>query len=188
MVQWWERAPPIAVVWDQFPDLVSHVGGSCFWFLSLLPEFFTGSSGFLHSTKNQHSKFQFDLETADKKSHFVDCTLLNSHHLLLLLLLLLLSTLLSLLSQSLLVFFLCISRAQTMHLGHQSPKSIILIIHWAPFWGFAQIPACRSFESLSQELLLMLSLCFPPSPSFLYQAHQQAQGSLRFHMPHFLYF
>ena len=42
--------------------------------------------------------------------------------------------LLSLLSQSLLVFFLCISRAQTMHLERQSLKSIILFIHWAPFW------------------------------------------------------
>ena len=40
----------------------------------------------------------------------------------------------SLLSQSLLVFFLCISRAQTMHLERQSLKSIILFIHWAPFW------------------------------------------------------
>ena len=35
----------------------------------------------------------------------------------------------------------------------------------APFWGFAQIPACRSFESLSQWLLLILSLRFPPSHS-----------------------
>ena len=54
--------------------------------------------------------------------------------------------LLSLLSQSLLVFFLCISRAQTMHLERQSLKSIILFIHWGPFWGFVQIPARRSFE------------------------------------------
>ena len=43
-------------------------------------------------------------------------------------LLLLLLLLLSLLSQSLLVFFLCISRAQTMHLERQSHKSIILFI------------------------------------------------------------
>ena len=42
--------------------------------------------------------------------------------------LLLLLLLLSLLSQSLLVFFLCISRAQTMHLERQSHKSIILFI------------------------------------------------------------
>ena len=27
--------------------------------------------------KNQHSKFQFDLETVDKKSHLVECALLN---------------------------------------------------------------------------------------------------------------
>ena len=71
----------------------------------------------------------------------------NFYYYILLLLLLLL--LLSLLSQSLLVFFLCISRAQTMHLERQSLKSIILFTHWAPFWGFVQIPACRSFESLS---------------------------------------
>ena len=59
-----------------------------------------------------------------------------------------LSLLLSLLSQSLPVFFLCISRAQTMHLEHQSLKSIILFIPQALFWGFVQIPACRSFGSL----------------------------------------
>ena len=44
-------------------------------------------------------------------------------------LLLLLLLLLSLLSQSLLVFFLRISQAQTMHLERQSLKSIILFIH-----------------------------------------------------------
>ena len=33
---------------------------------------------------------------------------------------------LTLKSQSLLVFFMCVSRVQTMHLGHQSPKSIFL--------------------------------------------------------------
>ena len=27
--------------------------------------------------KNQHSKFQFDLETLDKKSHLIQCPLLN---------------------------------------------------------------------------------------------------------------
>ena len=42
---------------------------------------------------------------------------------------LLLLLLLSLLSQSLLVFFLRISRVQTMHLERQSLKSIILFIH-----------------------------------------------------------
>ena len=44
----------------------------------------------------------------------------------------LLLLLLSLLSQSLLVFFLCFSRVQTMHL--ERLKSIILFIHWAPFF------------------------------------------------------
>ena len=48
---------------------------------------------------------------------------------LLLLLLLLLLLFLSLFSQSLRVFFLSISRAQTMHLERQSLTSIILFIH-----------------------------------------------------------
>ena len=30
--------------------------------------------------KNQHFKFQFDLETADKKSHLLECPLLNSNY------------------------------------------------------------------------------------------------------------
>ena len=47
-----------------------------------------------------------------------------------LLLLLLLLLLLSLLSQSLLVFFLCISRVQTMHLERQSLKSIIYYYYY----------------------------------------------------------
>ena len=75
--------------------------------------------------------------------------------------------LLSLLSQSFLVFFLCISRAQTMHLERQSLKLIILFIHWAPFWGFAQIPACRLLLSLSLSLsllLLLLLLLTSPMP------------------------
>ena len=29
--------------------------------------------------ENQQFRFQFDLETADKKSHFLGCLLLNSH-------------------------------------------------------------------------------------------------------------
>ena len=29
--------------------------------------------------KNQHSKFQFDLQTVDKKNHLVECPLLNPH-------------------------------------------------------------------------------------------------------------
>ena len=69
-----------------FHMLVEVVFGSCPCCQSFSP----GPPVFFPPQKNQHSKFQFDLETADKKSHFVDCTLLNSHHLLLLLLLLLL--------------------------------------------------------------------------------------------------
>ena len=46
---------------------VLYVGWVCCWFSSLLRGFFSGFSGFPHSTKNQHSKFQFDLETVDEE-------------------------------------------------------------------------------------------------------------------------
>ena len=39
--------------------------------------FFPGSPSFLPSTKNQHSKFQIDMETLDKKNQLVECPLLN---------------------------------------------------------------------------------------------------------------
>ena len=45
---------------------------------------------------------------------------------------------------------------------------------------FLRIRACRSFGHLSRYLSLILSWCFIPSPSLLYQVHQQPQGSLRF--------
>ena len=66
-------------------------------------------------------------------------------------------------------FFLGISRVQTMHLEHQSLKSIILFIRQAP---------CE--DSSRSHVLLILSLRLPQSSSFLYQAHQQPQGSPRF--------
>ena len=53
-----------------------------------------------------------------------------------------------------------------MHLGHESLKSIFLFWYLAPFWGFAQIPVCRSFESLSQKHSLLLSWCFSSIPFF----------------------
>ena len=58
--------------------------------------------------------------------------------------------LLSLLSQSLLVFFLCFSRVQTMHL--ERLKSIILFIHWAPFFIIIII-IIENFYCLSEFLL-----------------------------------
>ena len=57
----------------------------------------------------------------------------------------LLLLLLSLLSQSLLVFFLCISRAQTMHLRRQSLKSIILFMHWGTFLRIHADPSTQIF-------------------------------------------
>ena len=55
-------------------------------------------------------------------SEIYNCTFKNTNKVSIILLL-------SFLSQSLLVFFLCISQAQTMHLKHQSLKSIILFVH-----------------------------------------------------------
>lgn len=51
-----------ARVW--FPDMASHVTV----FLRVLRR------GFLPLRINQHSKFQFDMETVDKKSHLVECS------------------------------------------------------------------------------------------------------------------
>ena len=51
-------------------------------------------------------------------------------------------------------FVLSISRVQTMHLGHQSLKSIILFIRQAPFWGFAQIPCASDTFFMSSTILL----------------------------------
>ena len=57
---------------------VKNVGLGCYWFSSLLQEFFSRPLGFSPSTK-KHSKFQFEWETVDKRSHLVECLLLNSH-------------------------------------------------------------------------------------------------------------
>ena len=73
------------------------------------------------------------------------------------------------------MFFLCISRAQTMHLERQSLKSVILFIHWAPFWGFVQIPArdllnlCHIssfwyFLDVFYHTLPSLAFCTLPTP------------------------
>ena len=51
-------------------------------------------------------------------------------------------------------FVLSISRVQTMHLGHQSLKSIILFIGQEPFWGFAQIPCASDTFFMSSTILL----------------------------------
>ena len=87
--------------------------------------------------------------------------------------------LLPLLTQPLLVFFLCNTWVQTMHLHYQLLKSIIL--------SYTKLPpedSCRSQHvdllGLYHSISLILSWCFLPSTSLLYQLHQQPQGSLRF--------
>ena len=73
---------PSAVAWVPFLDLVSHVIWVCCWFSSLRRGFFSRSSGSSPPLRheNQHSKFQFDLEIVDKKSHLVKYPLRNSHY------------------------------------------------------------------------------------------------------------
>ena len=88
--------------------------------------------------------------------------------------------LLPLLTQPLLVFFLCNTWVQTMHLHkYQLLKSIIL--------SYTKLPpedSCRSQHvdllGLYHSISLILSWCFLPSTSLLYQLHRQPQGSLRF--------
>ena len=48
----------------------------CLWISSLLQGFFFRFTIFLLH-KNQHSKFQFNPEKGDKKSHFMECPLVN---------------------------------------------------------------------------------------------------------------
>ena len=57
---------PKSLAQVQFLDLESHEGCVCCLFLSDV--FFLEFSSFPPSTKNQHSKFQIDMETLDKKS------------------------------------------------------------------------------------------------------------------------
>ena len=68
---------PKSLAQVRFLDLESYEGCVCCLFLSLLQGFFLGFSSFPPSTKNQHSKFQIDMETLDKKSQLVKCPLLN---------------------------------------------------------------------------------------------------------------
>ena len=77
MAHRWKYSPLTAVAYVRFADLASHLGLVFSWFSSSLQKVFLRSSSFPLSTKNQLSKFQFDLETAGKKSHLVECPLLN---------------------------------------------------------------------------------------------------------------
>ena len=56
------RLPPM------WPDSASYVGRVCCWFLSPLRGFFTGYSDLPPSTKTNISKFQFDLETVERRA------------------------------------------------------------------------------------------------------------------------
>ena len=49
-----------------------YFGWVCCWFSSLLQGFFAGYSSFPPSTKTNISKFQFNLETVEERSHSVD--------------------------------------------------------------------------------------------------------------------
>ena len=67
---------PIAAAQVSFPDFVPHVDWVCQGFLSLLREFVLQVLWFpLH--KNQHSNFQFFLETLDNKSHLMEYPLVQ---------------------------------------------------------------------------------------------------------------
>ena len=68
IAQWWEHSPPTNVARVRFPVSVSYVGWVCCWFSSLLRGFFSGYSGFPPSTKTNISKFQFYLETVDRRA------------------------------------------------------------------------------------------------------------------------
>ena len=72
------------------------------------------------------------------------------------------------------MFFLCISRAQTMHLEHQSLKSVILFIHWTPSWASVQIVASVQIFCHSSSLWYFLDVFYQTlSLLALYQAHQK---------------
>ena len=67
---------PIAAAQVSFPDFVPHVDWVCQGFLSLLRGFVLQVLWFpLH--KNQHSNFQFFLETLDNKSHLMEYQLVQ---------------------------------------------------------------------------------------------------------------
>ena len=57
MAQWWEHLPPIVVVRVRFLVVVSRVGWLCWWLLSLLQRFYSGSSGFPPTTKTNILNF-----------------------------------------------------------------------------------------------------------------------------------
>ena len=75
MVQWWEGLPPTTVACVRLPDLRSHTSQICSWFSSLHEEFFSTIPLILPPP--QKPTFQFNLKTVDKKSHFVECPMLN---------------------------------------------------------------------------------------------------------------
>ena len=66
--QWWEDSSSTNVARVQFPVLASYVGWLCCWFSFLFLGFFSGCSGFPPSTKTNISKFQFDLETVERRA------------------------------------------------------------------------------------------------------------------------
>lgn len=61
------------------PDITC--GFSLLLVLSLTPRIFLQALRFSFFNKNQLSKFQFEWETVDKRSHLLECPLLNSIYL-----------------------------------------------------------------------------------------------------------
>lgn len=51
----------------QMLDAASHMGWVCWWFLSLLQEFFASFCGFPPTTKATIQKFQFHLEAVNNE-------------------------------------------------------------------------------------------------------------------------
>ena len=77
MAQWREHSPSSAVA-QAGPNVTFEL--SLLLVLVLAPRVFLRVSSFPLSAKNQRSKFQFDLETVDKKGHLMGCPLLDNYH------------------------------------------------------------------------------------------------------------
>ena len=77
MAQWREHSPSSAVA-QAGPNVTFEL--SLLLVLVLAPRVFSQGFQFSPSAKNQRSKFQFDLETVDKKGHLMGCSLLNNYH------------------------------------------------------------------------------------------------------------
>ena len=78
MAQWWVTSHHCGLGSILGPGV--KCGLSFFLVLVLAPRVFLWVLWFFFLHKNQHFKFQFDLETVDRKSHLVDRQLLNHNY------------------------------------------------------------------------------------------------------------